>query len=141
MSGRFPYENTDTTGDTGRATARGLDRLDFSPIVLLLFGGLLLLVVGVWIFNFQAREPGLKDRQFAVLEEALRESPEGKQGRLEIPPQEDWSYSSHGHVDEWSGAVVLASEGSERTDRILVDFNVKTGPTEMRKRDWIDASP
>jgi len=117
-----------------------MERLDFTKVALLLFivfgGG-----IGIYaLLKFEPRDEAMRSAQFETIRDALTavELPEGTD--LRIPPREEWTYRSFGHIDEWSGVVVLDDGRSERAESIVVDFNVKNAPDTLRKRDWLTLS-
>lgn len=123
------YENTGSTGVPGRATARGLDRLNFYPIILLLvivFGAV---VVVVFFFNYDPRSSQEYDNQFAVIQQELNQVLGSRyfDQAPPIPDREEWRLRKMGDVDRWSATIEIPGSRGESTQEVLVtiEFNMK----------------
>ena len=119
------YENTGTTGVTGRAASRGFERFSFLPPVLLLvvvMGG-----VFAWQYlkNWDPRSAEDFSAQYEVVEQTVKTWAVREGHVVDLPAQEDWRVRSYGDVDEWHGMVRVETETGWTQMPLVISFNQK----------------
>ncbi|MGJ3243246.1 MAG: hypothetical protein ACFE0O_09865 [Opitutales bacterium] len=131
-------QHGNTTGKPGRAVSRGLEGLDFYPVVGLLVALVLITVGVVLVLQGGGRDSEILDRQFAIVREQLAADLRAfNLSEDRIPEREHWEHRTFGDQDEWTATLSYSFEGEPVEDRIRVNFNLETTGYTMRKDDWL----
>ncbi|MCC5844665.1 MAG: hypothetical protein JJU05_10480 [Verrucomicrobia bacterium] len=119
------YEKTGTTGVTGRAASRGLERFSFLPPVLLLVAVMGGIFGWQYLKNWRPRAEVDFAAQYDVVERTVRTRAERQGLTVDIPPREAWRVRSFGDVDEWHGRVRVETGSGGREVPTVISFNLK----------------
>jgi hypothetical protein len=135
------YENTGSLGVPGRATARGLERLNFIPIVSLLAIFLAVTIAVLFITHHRPRTEQDHSNQYTVIERTLTQQYELVLGPLgvDIPPvpaRDDWSLRSFGDIDRWESRLDLTLGERSVSGPITIEFNQKKSSLAPRIINW-----
>jgi hypothetical protein len=119
------YENTGTTGVTGRAVSRGLERFSFLPPVLLLVAVMGGIFGWQYLKNWSPRAAEDFAAQYDVVERTVRTRAERQGLTAVVPPQGEWTVRSFGDVDEWHGRIRIETGSGWREVETVISFNLK----------------